>query len=193
MSHMSRAKESHARSQRGFSMIDMMVTLSVMGIVAGMATMQISTVRRSMQGDGAMRMVMAQFNSAREMAITQRRNMEIRFVGNNSIQIVRNDVPSGTTVLADVVLEGNAQYSLVAGVEDTDDEFGNSTAISFGAALTIRFAPNGTLIDNAGAPVNGTVFTTVIGNAESFRAVTVMGATGRVRGYRWNGAAWSRV
>jgi Tfp pilus assembly protein FimT len=174
-------------------MIDVMVTLSVMSIVGGMATMQIGTVRRSMQGDGAMRMVMAQFNSAREMAITQRRNMEIRFVGNNSIQIVRNDVPSGTTVLADAGFESNAQYSLVSGVADTPDGFGNSSAISFGSAVTILFGPNGTLIDNTGAPINGTVFSSVAGIPESFRAVTVMGGTGRVRGYRWNGVVWTRV
>ena len=72
----------------------MMVTLSVMAIVGSMGTMQITTVRRSLQGDGAMRLAMTQLNRAREMAITQRRNMEVQFVGNNWIRIVRNDVPS---------------------------------------------------------------------------------------------------
>src|SRR6266851_8190987 len=183
----------HARSQRGFSLIDTIVTLSIMGIVGSMATVQISTVRRSMLGDGAMRVVMAQLNTARGMAITQRRNMEVRFVGSNLLQIVRDEVPAGTTVLTTVAFESNAKYSLVAGVGDTPDGFGNASAISFGAALTIMFGPNGTLIDNDGNPVNGTAFLSILNNPESFRAVTVMGATGRVRGYRWNGAVWARV
>jgi len=183
----------HARSQRGFSLIDTIVTLSIMGIVGSMATVQISTVRRSMLGDGAMRVVMAQLNTARGMAITQRRNMEVRFVGSNLLQIVRDEVPAGTTVLTTVAFESNAKYSLVAGVGDTPDGFGNASAISFGAALTIMFGPNGTLIDNDGNPVNGTAFLSISNNPESFRAVTVLGATGRVRGYRWNGTVWTRV
>jgi len=175
------------------SLIDVIVTLSIMGIVGSMATMQIGTVRRSMQGDGAMRLVVAQLINAREMAITQRRNMEVQFVGSNWLQIVRDDVPSGTTVLTKVAFEGNAQYSLVSGIGDTPDGFGNSSAISFGSATTIMFGPNGTLIDNNGAPINGTIFLAIANIPKSFRAVTVLGATGRVRGYRWNGAVWTRV
>jgi Tfp pilus assembly protein FimT len=183
-----------ARSERGVSLIDMMVTLAVLAIVGSMATMQVGTVRRAMQGDGAMRMVMSQLNTAREMAITQRRNMEVQFVGTQWLKIIRNEVPSGTTVLTDVSLESNAQYSLVPGVVlDTPDGFGNTTAISFGTAARIMFGPNGDLIDNNGTPVNGTVFLSIPNIPESFRAVTVMGATGRVRGYRWNGTKWTRV
>jgi len=190
---MTRTIVHQARSERGVSLIDMMVMLSVMAIVGSMATMQMVTVRRALVGDGAMRLVMAQLNTAREMAITQRRNMEIQFVGNNWLQIVRNEVPSGSTVVGNVALEGNAHYSLVAGVPDTPDGFGNSSPISFGSALTIRFGPTGALIDNNGAPINGTVFLSVANLPESFRAVTVLGAVGRVLGYRWNGAAWKRV
>jgi prepilin-type N-terminal cleavage/methylation domain-containing protein len=189
-----RTLEHHARSQRGFSLVDMLAVMAVMGIVGSMATMQVGNVRRSMQGDGAMRIVMSQLNSARELAITQRRNMEVRFVGANWLEIVRNDVPSGTTVLTKVALEGNARYALVDGVtDDTPDAFGNGTAISFGTATKIMFAPDGTLIDNAGSPLNGTVFLSVLNVPTSFRAVTVLGATGRVRSYRWNGAVWTRV
>ena len=40
-----------------------------------------------------MRVVLAQMNQAKELAITQRRNMRITFIGNNSVQIVREEVP----------------------------------------------------------------------------------------------------
>ena len=190
---MTRTIEYQARSQRGFSLIDTMVTLSVTGIVGSMATMQVGTMRRLMQGDGAMRVVMAQLNTARELAITQRRNMEIKFVGTNWLQIVRIEVPSGTTVLTNVALEGNAKYALVSGIADTPEGFGNSSAISFGSAASIMFGTDGTFIDSNGVPINGTVFLSVANVPESLRAVTVLGATGRVRSYRWNGNAWTRV
>jgi len=190
---MTRAIVHQARSERGFSLIDTMVTMSVAAIVGSMATMQFGMVRRAMQGDGAMRVVMAQLNTAREMAISQRRNMEVQFIGSNWVQIVRNEIPAGTTVVMSVPFEGSIQYSVIAGVVDTPDGFGNGSAISFGSAVRIMFAPNGTLIDNNGFPINGTVFLATPNVWESFRAVTVAGATGRVRGYRWNGVIWTRV
>lgn len=182
-----------ARSERGVTLIDTMVTLGVMAIVASMATMQIGVVRRSMKGDGAMRAVMAQLNTARELAITHRRNMEVQFVGDHWIKIIRYEVPTGTTVVANVELEGNVRYSLVPGVPDTHDGFGNTSAIYFGTTPKIMFAPSGALIDTNGSPVNGSIFLLVADYKESFRAVTVAGATGRVRGHRWNGSDWTRV
>jgi hypothetical protein len=116
----------------------MMVTLSVMAIVGSMGTMQITTVRRSLQGDGAMRLAMTQLNRAREMAITQRRNMEVQFVGNNWIRIVRNDVPSGTTVLANVAFESNAQSSPGSATRPTDSATAARSASAQGSRSCLR-------------------------------------------------------
>ena len=55
------------------------------------------------------------------------------------------------------------------------------------------------MIDANGLTLNGTVFLNITNLSDSTRAVTVMGTTGRVRGYKWvadknnaNGA-WVRV
>ena len=85
------------------------------------------------------------------------------------------------------------QYGLIAGIGDTPDGFGNGTATSFGAAPVIMFSTDGALIDGGGAPVNGTVFVTIPSVSMYFRAVTVLGSTGRVRGYKWIGSQWRRV
>ena len=85
-----------------------------------MGTAQIVTVRRSMQGDGAMRLVMSQLNMAREMAVTQRRNMEIKFVGTNWVpQVVRHEVPAGPTTLSSVAFEGNAPFTRCSTITPT--------------------------------------------------------------------------
>ena len=180
-------------SPRGFTLIEMMLVVCVMGIVSAMAMFQIGSVRPGMQGDGAMRTVMAELNGAREMAIAQRRFMEIFFVGTNRIQVVRRDLPNGTTTLRDVAFESGVQYGLISGIGDTPDTFGNGASTSFGAATAIMFSTDGSLIDAGGAPVNGTVFMAIPSVAMSFRAVTVQGSTGRVRGYRWTGSQWRRV
>lgn len=180
-------------SVSGFTLIEMMLVVCVMGIIAAMATFQIGAVRPGMQGDGAMRTVMAELNGAREMAIAQRRLMEISFVGTNRIQVIRHDLPNGTTTLRDVSFESGVQYGLIAGIADTPDAFGNGSGTSFGAAVTVTFSTDGSLIDEGGVPINGTVFLAIPNVALSFRAVTVLGSTGRVRGYKWTGSQWRQA
>jgi hypothetical protein len=140
---------------------------------------------------------MTQLNGAREMAITQRRNMEIKFVGGvggNWLQVVRQEVPAGTTTLSSVAFEGNVTYRLITAITtDTPDGFGNGSALAFGSATTYTFSSDGTLIDGAGNPLNGTIFLSVLDVARSQRAVTILGGTGRVRGFKWNGFGWKRV
>ncbi len=187
-----------SRSQRGFSLLEIMVTLSIATVVGSMATASMIRARRAYRGDAAMRVVMAQFNQARELSITQRHLMEMKFVGNNWVQIVRHETNGvNTTVLSSVALESNVQFALTPGVPDTPDAFGANAAIAFGQAQTILFNTDGTLVDPNGVPINGSVFLAITNQPDATRAITVMGSTGRVRGYKWitNGVvgSWSRV
>jgi prepilin-type N-terminal cleavage/methylation domain-containing protein len=184
-------------NERGVSLTEMMLTLAVAAIVTGMAAALTADSRRGSQGDGAMRLVMAELNTARETAMTQRRLVEVQFLGGMWIKTIRHELDNSTTVLHTVALEGNMQFSLVPNVPDTPDLFGNNAAVAFGAAQLIQFNGDGALIDSGGTPVNGTVFLSFAQKAISYRAVTVLGSTGRVRGYKWisnqNGSGWSRV
>jgi len=187
-----------ASSQQGFSLLETMVTLTIAAIVGGMATANLVAARRAIQGDGAMRMVMTQLNTAREMAITQRRLMEVQFAGGNIVRVVRHETPgNATTTVATAILESRAQFALTPNVPDTPDAFGTAAPVSFGLAQAVMFNTDGTLIDTNGSPVNGSVFLAITGQPESTRAVTVLGSTGRVRGYKWivNGGigTWVRV
>jgi prepilin-type N-terminal cleavage/methylation domain-containing protein len=181
------------RSQRGFSLLEMLATLAIAGVVGGMATAQMASVRRSMEGDGAMRLVMTQMVTARETAVTQRRNIDVVFTGTNWVQTVRHEVPAGTTTLTSVAFEGKVQYALLPSISDTPDLFGTANGVAFGGLTTLTFNSDGTLVDNAGNPINGTVFLAVPNITQSQRAVTVMGSTGRVRGYKWTGSGWIRI
>ena len=182
------------RSERGASLIELMLTVGVMAVVGSMGTAKMTGARRAMQSDSAMRAVMTELNTAREMAVTQRRNMEIQFLGGNWVRIVRHEAPGvATTVLHSIALEGGAGFSLTTGVPDTPDAFGNGAAVAFGSAQTFMFGTDGTLMDGSGNPLNGTVFLAIPNTPLSARAVTVLGATGRVRGYKWYGTGWTRV
>jgi prepilin-type N-terminal cleavage/methylation domain-containing protein len=182
-----------AESDNGFSLLELMLTIGIIGVISAIAVVQFGTAQQSIKGDGVMRVVLAQMNIARELAISQRRNMQLSFLTPNALQIVRQNVPSGTTVVGSVVFESGAQYYLAPGLPDTPDGFGRTTAVDFGAATAVMFTSDGTCIDQTGNPVNGTIFVGLPGQLLSSRAITILGGTGRVRGYRWNGLKWVAV
>ena len=178
-------------AQAGFSLVEVMIVLGVLGIVMGISVITIASSRAALKGDGAMRVVLAQMNSAREQAITQRRNMRLTFTATNSVQIIREEVPGpALTTISSVPFEGGLQFLTVTGLPDTPDAFGNSTAIAFGVATEVKFGPGGTLVDQDGNTLNGTVFVALANQNLSDRAVTILGSTGPVRAYRWDGATW---
>jgi Tfp pilus assembly protein FimT len=181
------------RDERGVSLTEIMVMVAIIGILTSMTVVQIGAVRPGMQADGAMRLIMAQLNSARETAISQRRLVEVSFPNGFWVRTTRRNLPNGTTVLSELPFEGTVQYGVQANTTDTPDGFGNSKAINFGAAATVMFNTEGMLVDSGGLPVNGTLFMLIPNQPTSFRAVTILGSTGRVRAFRWSGYRWDRV
>jgi prepilin-type N-terminal cleavage/methylation domain-containing protein len=198
------------RSAAGFSLVEMMIVVGLGAVLTGMAVAQIGNSRPGALGDGGMRVILGQMNQARQIAIQQRRYVRVVFTTPNLIQVViENTTTAATTavctttaactVLSSPILEGNVQFGTVTGVIDTPDGFGinaaafNGGPVAFGTATLVRFRPDGTLVNQSGVSINGTVFLAVPGAALSSRAVTVLGATGRVRGYRWIGNQWNVV
>jgi Tfp pilus assembly protein FimT len=174
----------------GFSMVEACVAVLVLSIISGFAILEFNGMAPGTTANAAMDETVAQLRKGRETAIDQRRNVELHFLGNNQIQLVRDEVPAGTTVLSTLTLEGQVQFLLFNGVPDSPDLFGNATAVCFGNATSLIFQSNGVLVDSNANPLNGSVFLGQTGHSETARVVTILGATGRVRGYRWTGTSW---
>lgn len=185
---------SQRRSEAGFTLVELMLVVGVIGVLGGMAVLQIGSVRPGMVADGAMRVVMGQLNQAREQAIAHRRELQVTFPA-DSIQVTRLAIPNGppASVLSRIGIEGGVAFAIDAAVPDTPDGFGNGNSPDFGQAVLIKFNTEGMLVDGAGQPANGTVFLRLDGASPAYRAVTVLGATGRVRAWRWDGVKWNRV
>src|SRR3981189_239610 len=92
-------------NERGVSLMELMLTMAVATIVGGMAAATMTDSRRTMAGDGAMRLVMNELNTARGMAMTQRRNVELKFVGGVWVRTYRHELDNTTTLLRSVALE----------------------------------------------------------------------------------------
>jgi prepilin-type N-terminal cleavage/methylation domain-containing protein len=197
------------RRQAGFSLIEMLVVVSLILIVGAMVMIQSAPIMANAKMDSAMRQVIDQIRQAREYSITNRRYVQVSFPTAVIGGITRYEVVitqqnqfttgAGTTnpVLSTTIIQSPAQYYTFGGL-DTPDAYGNSAAIYFegtsgGPLGGMLFQSDGELVDGATfQPINGTVFLGVPGTATSARAVTVLGSTGRVRGWKGNGVNWTQ-
>ncbi len=172
----------------GFTLIDLLVTVAIAGIMMAVAVPSISTALTDARANAGMRAVQGHLRGARDAAIAQRRVVETQFVGTNELVSTRLE---GTTrrVLQRTVLENGMTFRLTPGVPDTPESLGAARAVGFGGPTTVFFQPDGSLTDTTNLPLSGTVFLGTV-RVLSARAVTVLGPTGRVTGYRWDGRAW---
>jgi hypothetical protein len=119
--------------------------------------------------------------------------IKVVFTNPGSIQTFHmegtNAVPLSSMILA---LSGPQYMAPPAGVPDTPDGFGLGPGVVFQDGLTtIYFLADGSVTDSNGIPVSGTVFLGMTGRP-AVRAVTVLGPSGRVQSYRWDGRAWQQ-
>lgn len=169
----------------------MLVVVAIIATVGAISAMVVPGVIALAKADSGAGQLQSALRVAREQAISQRRNIRVEFVDPNQIVVSRVEEPShDLTQISSTLLEGGLEYRLFAGVADTDDAFGNGTAVSFGDAESVQFTSEGTLVDEDGDIVNGSVFVGVPNQPATARAVTIFGATALIREWRWQGSAW---
>lgn len=182
-------------NQKGFSLLEVLFVVGILGTVAAMAMMVSPAYSQHARAEAGISQVLDVMRSARETAISQRRNVELLFIGLNALQIRRidigaNGVQSGTTILRTVELENGVQFRLEPGVPDTPDLFGKASATDFDLTGPWMFTSEGTFVGGSGDVTNGTVFLSIPNQANSARAITVMGVTALIRPWHWNGREW---
>jgi len=179
-------------------MTELLITTSVLMIISAMAIIQLSPTLQQQQANAAMIEVTSQLRNAREMAMTQRRDIQVAFLGTNQIQLTRLNLPAGTapTVLSTFTIQAPVIFALNPGSPDTPDSFGNAAAIEFGGVAggppVMMFQSDGTFVSGTGVLLNGTVFLAVTNVPTATRAVTVLGSTGRLRMYKANPTGWAQ-
>jgi Tfp pilus assembly protein PilE len=194
------------RSERGTTMLELLIAIVILFTITTVAVISMQTPLQTMRSDAAMREVLDQLRQAREFSIVNRRYVQVTFPKSASGQpevviTERNTLTTTQNAGADVVLsttplEAPLAFLLETGMPDTPDGFGNAYAVEFeglnGLPLSgILFQSDGEMVDGGTyLPVSGTVFLGVAGNKASARAITVLGTTGRVRGWKSNGIGW---
>jgi prepilin-type N-terminal cleavage/methylation domain-containing protein len=178
-------------NSRGFTMVELMLAVAIGLVVMGLAIGGVPSMLKTAKADSGLDMVMAGLRAARELSTSDRRNVQLEFVGANTLKVNRVEYPSGSlTTMRTFVFEGRVEFLLDASLPDTPDKFGKASAKALGTHLPAMFTTDGSFVDSNGDALNGTLFLGIPGDPLSARAVTIFGPTGAMRQWRWNGREW---
>jgi len=188
------------RQEAGFNLLEVVAVVALTAIGSSVAIIQMKNTIAKLDADKAANTVVSEINYARQLAVDQRRNVLVEFVGTNELRVTRQESGGGTTRMDDVTLPTGYSFNFPTGIGDTPDGFlaGSSLytsigtagkAVFVGAGTTGTFIGDGTFVDNSNVLLNGEVFTQGTGNGTA-RAVTLSGATGKVKQYWLQGSTW---
>lgn len=185
-----------SKSQTGFSLTELLVTLAILMTGGAVAVMNISGAVRGSHVETAYQNTLNQLRFARQVAIDKRTVCRVDFTAPGTIAVTQA-FADGTPVQTETItLPPDVQYTVVAGMPSpptpTPDNIGNGkVAIDFdrvkggaGGGTTIFFQPDGSALDAAGLANDGVIYVARPGELTGARAITLLGTTGRIRGWR---------
>jgi prepilin-type N-terminal cleavage/methylation domain-containing protein len=194
---MKRAKQS------GFSMIEMLIVFTIVLILTGIGFVSLWPFLNKEHVDTAYDSTLEVLRVYRNLAITQSRNYIVTFAPVAGVVPATMTIswwPGGgpprpaAIVVNTVTLPTDVNFAVQAGsptaANAVPDGFGVGAAAvdldyPIGGGATVVFMPDGSVQDLAGNPDSGVVYISrIVPDLYSSRAVTVWGATGRIRGWR---------
>lgn len=191
------------KTQTGFSLTELVIVLAILMLAAAVAVMNVSGAVRNSRIDTAYETVLMQLRFARQSAIDKRAVCIATFTAPQTltISLVFNDGnPPQTQVTP---LPNDVQFTTVNGIPTTPagapDGIGTGTvAIDFnriggGGGTAIYFQPDGSAVNAVGQVNDGVVYVARPGELMSSRAITLLGTTGRLKGWRLTAIAGGRV
>lgn len=184
-----------AAREGGFSLVEILLVVGLIAVVSAITIpVSIDAVRRA-KADGGAEAAFRAVSAARSRAVAERRNIILTIQAPNRIRLERQEINDlgqivGMTTVAETPLEGGQEFLRFAGQPDTPDAFGASSAIHFAGPSPVMFTTDGSLVDSAGDVVNGSLFVGTPNQPSSARAITILGVSGLMQTWKWDGGKW---
>jgi prepilin-type N-terminal cleavage/methylation domain-containing protein len=176
----------------GFSMVELAVTITILGIVVAIGAPKLDTNR--LKSDAALRAVSMQLMLAQRTALQKQCNVIVSFDAAQSRVIVTEDRNNSETFDAGDVQKSTAFDAPAKFVASPVPLEGLSNAISLARPRVLSGLPSVIFRRNGAASSDVSVFLTAkTTDLRALRGITVTQSTGRVESFKFNGTAWVRV
>ncbi len=180
---------------RGFSLLEMMAVIAIGLIISVMALVTLQPTLRYTRVTNAYNITLMAMRQARDTAISQRQVYFVTFT-HNAVPPDQITITQGATgaVVNTFTIPNDTAFRVQVGLPgagSTPDNFGTGAlAIDFDQGIgggnknVVYFYPDGTVEDVNGNLNNGVIYVARTNDLYSSHAITVWGATGRLRGWR---------
>lgn len=194
----------HRSPSRGFTLLELLIVISILIVATVISVMSLQPALKQARVNNAYNTVLGALRQARDTSVNQRAVYILSFIPPGTITITQGDTG---IVTATYSLPFDISFRAEPGIPNTaattPDQFGTGSAaidfdqnVSGGIKTQIYFQPDGSAQDVNSNINNGVVYIARPGDLYSSRAITVWGATGRLRGWRlYNGGgvnAWRK-
>ncbi len=174
------------RKTQGFSILELLIVVSVLAIVSGASMILIGPALKARAEEMAARTVTLEMRRARQNAVDTRRLTRVTFTAPQTIKIEwRTPGTTDWNLLSETDLPEEMEFLTDASLPSGPGGFATSPAINFSGTYQIFFMPDGSAIDDVGQISNGVVYVSRPGEVESTRAVTLFGGTGRLKQWKF--------
>jgi len=200
------------KSNRGFSLLELMITVSIILIMGGVTFVTLQPILQKNHVNTAYETTLEVIRTYRNQAITKSNRYIVTFApgaagppatpATITVQFWGTGVPvaPAPVTIATYQLPLDVNFGVLPGFPTSaatvPDNFGaGATALDFdqgmglGSQHYIMFMPDGSSQDTLGNWNSGVLYLTRASDLYSSRSITVFGPTGRVRGYRMNNVA----
>ncbi|HEY3975323.1 MAG TPA: prepilin-type N-terminal cleavage/methylation domain-containing protein [Candidatus Sulfotelmatobacter sp.] len=180
---------------RGFSLLELLIVVSIGMIMAGVTFMALKPLLNQDHVDQSYDTVLGVMRTYRNLSIAQSKRYIMIFTPPRTLQVeywgVGVPVNPAPVPVATYTLPSDISYAVQAGFPNPGPEnfgTGNTAVTVNNCALVTQncviFYPDGSAQDDTGNFNNGVIYLTRPGDLYSSRALTIWGTTGRMRGWR---------
>jgi len=184
-----------SKKTRGFTMLELLITIGISLTMAGVTFIALMPLFNQNHVDAAFDTTFSVISSSRNLATTQTRRYVLTFTspGTITVQYWPGGTASTLVPVNTYTLPSDIQFAVQPGFPNPGpDSLGDGTQpVAFNPCTVIEagqpclvFYPDGSAQDDAGNYNGGVVYLTRPSDVYSSRAISVIGPSGKIRGWR---------
>lgn len=199
------------RSLRGYSVVETLIVVALIGVLSALAVPQLISERRLTRSVGLTREILSGMRLARQLAMSQRQAFTFQY--NNTtkqISVIDHNSNLGPDLFSDPAYPNTVNSRAISttplaagGLDSSEITYGIPTGLPTAVLgdgilltgltnnqLNVTFQPDGSVIDAAGNPAGLAMF--IYNNRApqgTASAISVMGASGRIKIWRYDRSA----